>query len=226
MKILAIECTHQVTSIAVEDDGMIFEKNNTDWKKTAESIVSLISATMEAAGLSVQDLDALAISSGPGSFTALRIGMAAAKGIAYGSGKRLVPVPTLLAMAVAAFDHTVLGTVVPVIAAGTGEYYYAVCRRDRLAAGEETAEVQRCRAQELPARLEGVEGEYVIAGRSIGELAVMNDVLKNRCIEADFFTAESIIPLAKSLLSGGRHDHPSAVEPEYSQMFLPGIKKQ
>jgi tRNA threonylcarbamoyladenosine biosynthesis protein TsaB len=181
---------------------------------------------MEEAGLSVQDLDAIAISSGPGSFTALRIGMAAAKGIAYGAGKQLVPVPTLPAMAVAAFGHTAFGTVVPVIAAGTGEYYYAICQRDRFAAGEETAEVQRCRVQELSSRLEGVDGEYVIAGRSIGELAVMNDGLKNRCIEADFFTAESIIPLAKSLLTGGRHDHPSAVEPEYSQLFIPGIKKQ
>src|SRR5512136_810025 len=54
---------------------------------------------LDDAGLSVQDVDAIAIALGPGSFTGLRIGVTTAKGLAYATGKKIVGLPTLDAIA-------------------------------------------------------------------------------------------------------------------------------
>ena len=84
MNILAIECTHEALSAAVLSAGIVTEAVSADWKKAAESLVPLVEQVMTRSGLNRQELEGIAISSGPGSFTALRIGMSVAKGIAYG----------------------------------------------------------------------------------------------------------------------------------------------
>ncbi len=62
-------------------------------------LVPKIEEVLSAANLTPQDVDAVAVSAGPGSFTGLRIGLSAAKGFAWTIRKPLVPVPTLLALA-------------------------------------------------------------------------------------------------------------------------------
>jgi tRNA threonylcarbamoyladenosine biosynthesis protein TsaB len=225
MKILAIECTHQLTAVAVENEGRITENLNNDWKKTAETIIPLISKTLDEAELTLQDLDCIAISSGPGTFTALRIGMSAAKGIAYGAGKILVPVPTLKAMASAALVHTAGDAVVPVIPTGTGEYYYSIYVRDTLVNGGDGPEVLRSPAGKLADRLEQLGGSFTVVGRRHGNTEIHAGPLHEKCIDADFFTAASIVPLAEITFARRMAVDPSGVEPEYNQMFVPGIKK-
>ena len=123
MNILAIECTHAALSVAVMNAGVVTELRSADWKKAAESLGPLIEQVMAESALDLQQLDCIAISSGPGSFTALRIGMAIAKGVAYGLGIPLVPVPTMPAMAASLRAETV--RVMAVIPSRKGEYYYA-----------------------------------------------------------------------------------------------------
>ncbi len=65
----------------------------------AEKLFGTIDSVLKSAQVSQDDLKAIAISNGPGSFTGLRIGMSAAKGIAYGSSIPLIPVPTFEALA-------------------------------------------------------------------------------------------------------------------------------
>jgi tRNA threonylcarbamoyladenosine biosynthesis protein TsaB len=68
----------------------------------SEKLLTLVQGVMAEASLSLQDLDAVAISSGPGSFTGLRIGFSTAKGLCYASQRPLVTVPTFEAIAMAA----------------------------------------------------------------------------------------------------------------------------
>ena len=98
MNILAIECTHEALSVAVVKGGIVTEAVSADWKRAAESLVPLVEQVMTESRLNRRELEYIAISSGPGSFTALRIGMSVAKGIAYGLGIPLVPVPTMPAL--------------------------------------------------------------------------------------------------------------------------------
>jgi tRNA threonylcarbamoyladenosine biosynthesis protein TsaB len=226
MKILAIECTHQLACVTVKNGSRLFERVNEEWQKTAEAIVPLVMQAMTDAGLRPAELDCVAVSSGPGSFTALRIGMSAAKGIAFGADRPLVSVPTLLAMALSASDHSGSSHIVPVIQSRPGEYYYSIYRR---AGGEgmlEELESSRCQSVELAGRLEKLAGEFVIVGRSIAELAGHDAALAPFCIEASFFTAASLLPYAEKTLSEGVDVMLAEAVPDYRQQFVPGQQKQ
>ena len=129
MHILAIECTHISLSVAVMSGNTVRLVSGQEWSRAAETILPLVQQALEESGTPGAMLDAVAVSSGPGSFTALRIGMSAAKGIAFGFGVPLVPVPTLPAMAVAALPFTDAEVIVPVIPSRRDEYYYACYSR-------------------------------------------------------------------------------------------------
>jgi tRNA threonylcarbamoyladenosine biosynthesis protein TsaB len=101
MKVLAIETATIAGSAAVVDDelGLIGEVRVDVRVAHAERLMPSIQWLMESSRTSIKDIDAFAISIGPGSFTGLRIGLSTAKGLAYAAKKPLVPVRTLDAFA-------------------------------------------------------------------------------------------------------------------------------
>ena len=105
MKVLGIETSTKVCSVGVADlRGISAESAAEDRHVHSDMIVSLIEQTMRASGLALQELEAVAVSVGPGSFTGLRIGMSAAKGLCRALKLPLVAVPTFEAVACAVFD--------------------------------------------------------------------------------------------------------------------------
>lgn len=88
----------------------------------AVTVLPLIERVLEKAGKNVADLDAVAASAGPGSFSGLRVGLATVKGLAYASDCRLVTVSTLEALASAA--GVIDGDVVVLLDARKGEIYW------------------------------------------------------------------------------------------------------
>ncbi|MCL2016146.1 MAG: tRNA (adenosine(37)-N6)-threonylcarbamoyltransferase complex dimerization subunit type 1 TsaB [Defluviitaleaceae bacterium] len=100
MKILALETSGKVASVAiVENDSVLAEYSSSTAKKHAETLMPMIESVVAVVGGSVEDLDFIACTSGPGSFTGLRIAATTAKGLAFAANKPLVAVPTLDAMA-------------------------------------------------------------------------------------------------------------------------------
>lgn len=98
--ILHIETSTDLCSVAVSKDGfMVFEKsakgNGNSRGNAAEGLGSLVDEALTAAEEAHAELDAVAVSSGPGSYTGLRIGVSMAKGVCYGKDLKLVGVPTL-----------------------------------------------------------------------------------------------------------------------------------
>lgn len=111
MKILGIETAALICGAAIVVDGNIISEEQTSEKKVhAENIMRLVDASLSKAGVTLKDLDAIAISIGPGSFTGLRIGLSVAKGFAYAMDKPLVAVSTLDALARRAVDAGVVKT--------------------------------------------------------------------------------------------------------------------
>ena len=100
MKILGIESSSLVASIAiVEDDNMLAEYT-VNFKKThSQTLLPMLDEVMRMLGMELQEIDAIAVSGGPGSFTGLRIGAATAKGLGFALQKPLIHVPTLDATA-------------------------------------------------------------------------------------------------------------------------------
>ncbi len=100
MRILALETSAKAVSAAVTEDGKVLASGYQDTGLThSRTLMPIVEHILKNIGLTVQDCDAIAVAAGPGSFTGIRIGVSAAKGLAFGADKPTVGVSTLAAMA-------------------------------------------------------------------------------------------------------------------------------
>ena len=100
MKILAIDSSGQTASVAVWEDDLTLAEFSILAKKThSQTLLPMLEALREKMELDMGEIDAVAVTSGPGSFTGLRIGSATAKGFGFALGKPIIPVPTLAGLA-------------------------------------------------------------------------------------------------------------------------------
>lgn len=100
MKILAIDTSASSGSIALlEDDQVIAELTTCTQKTHVERLLPLIKTLLSSINTKIEDVDGFALTIGPGSFTGLRIGLAAIKGLAWSLNKPVVGVSTLEALA-------------------------------------------------------------------------------------------------------------------------------
>lgn len=105
--ILQIETATTVCSVALSENGKILACREADQRNIhAEKITVFVNEVLQAAGKSFNNIDAIAISSGPGSYTGLRIGVSAAKGLSFALDKPLIAVETLEAMAAGLIDQS------------------------------------------------------------------------------------------------------------------------
>ena len=97
--ILNIETSTSVCSVALSQDEKIIEyRESPDDKLHSTQLIPFIEEVFKSSGVFAKDLDAVAVSKGPGSYTGLRIGVSTAKGIAYSVNKPLIAIGTLLCM--------------------------------------------------------------------------------------------------------------------------------
>ena len=93
--ILCLETATSVCSVALCDtSGIISLKESHENKSHASQLTLFVEEILNSAGIEACDLDAIAVSKGPGSYTGLRIGVSTAKGIAYASSIPLIGIET------------------------------------------------------------------------------------------------------------------------------------
>ena len=125
MKILAFETSAKAGSVALLENGKLLGENYQNTGLThSQTLMSMAEALLAHCGLSVKDLEAVAVAAGPGSFTGVRIGVAAAKGLAWGGEKPCYGVSTLEAMALNLGVYE--GVVCPVMDARRSQVYNAL----------------------------------------------------------------------------------------------------
>jgi len=127
--LLLIETSTDICSVCLSNGETILDARSAVEQYThAKAITLLIEACMKAGNRSLTDLDAVAISSGPGSYTALRVGTSTAKGICYALNKPLIAISTLQMLADAAIQQAAdqQGLYCPMIDARRMEVYTAV----------------------------------------------------------------------------------------------------
>lgn len=124
--ILNIDCAQETAAVGIAQDGeCLAMRSNAQQTDHASWIHLAIKELFAETGISLTQTDAVAVTSGPGSYTGLRVGMATAKGLCYALQKPLICVPTLEMMAYAA-RHTTAELICPMIDARRMEVYAAI----------------------------------------------------------------------------------------------------
>ena len=100
MKILALETSAVTASVAVtEDEKLIAQSFQNSGLTHSVTLMPMVTQLLSNTGLALEDIDVVAVAAGPGSFTGVRIGVAAAKGLAWPQDKPCAPCSTLESMA-------------------------------------------------------------------------------------------------------------------------------
>lgn len=111
LPLLAIETSGELCSTALQIEGNIFYEYTIRQKNIhSEKLFEMVQNLLSSAKITINEIGAIAYSSGPGSFTGLRIGLSAAKGIAFGISKPVIPVLTFDALAFAIAKYHKFGT--------------------------------------------------------------------------------------------------------------------
>ncbi len=162
MLILGIESSAVSAGAALLKDGKLISESYLNVGLThSETLLEVIDTCLKNAGLTVNDVDAFAVSRGPGSFTGIRIGVAAVKGLCFGTDKPVYGVSTLEAMAWGAALDAYL--ICPVMDARCMQVYSALfsCENGKL--NRLLPDAPR-KLDELYAELKGFSGTVLFIG--------------------------------------------------------------
>lgn len=122
MKILALDSSGLVASVAIMEDDTLMAEYTIQYKKThSQTLLPMLDEVKRMIELDLDTIDAIAVAAGPGSFTGLRIGSATAKGLGFALQKPLIPIPTIEALAYNMYGSSHL--VCPIMDARRGQVY-------------------------------------------------------------------------------------------------------
>ena len=125
MNVLAVETSTELCSVALLRGGELFVEEALAENRHSALLLPMLRRVLDRAHLEASHLDAFAFGQGPGSFTGIRIACGIVQGLAFGAGRPVVPVPSLLALA----EQTHEGRVVCALDARMGEAYLAAYAR-------------------------------------------------------------------------------------------------
>jgi len=216
--VLGIESATPVASVAVAGQGGILAERMVLNRRThSVNLLPMLKAVLEESEIDRHKLTGIAVSSGPGSFTGLRIGMSTAKALAWVWGLPVVGISTLTAMA-----HPLTvggGLVCPILNARKNEVYTAIfdcqgevvnCLQEPMAAG--------------PLRLAEILLEFKRPVTFLGDgvpvygaqlLEALGSLARLAPLSASFPRGAAVAELGLAALREGRGIEPSALQPEY-----------
>lgn len=230
-RILLIETSASTLSVAVAQDGVVLtERICREPRRQASLTAPLVKETLDAASLRLPDCDAVAVSSGPGSYTGLRVGVSTAKGLCFGASLPLIAVGTpdiLVAGAKCAVsaghdgDSNRPSFIVPMIDARRMEVYTAVYNSE----GERITPVE---AKIVEA---GAYDEYLCAGKVlfVGDGAMKcREVLShpNAMFMASEPLASNMASLAEAAFRASRFEDVAYFEPFYLKDFVATVSRK
>ncbi len=227
-RILCIETATKTCSVALGVDGECasLKEVTRDHFSHAEELNRFIQEALEEGGLRFEELDAIAIGSGPGSYTGLRIGVSTAKGLVYGLGIPLIALRTLRFMALARAEGKDLprdARIIPMLDARRDEVYCTVHDGKGELLEEERA--LELREDSFP-RLEGTDRVAFIGSGAAKARELLRSIEK-ASFDPDYHpSASQMIAGAERSFREERFEDPFAFEPFYLKDFVPTKPKK
>lgn len=217
MKILGIESASLVASAAIVADETLVAEYTVNFKKThSQTLLPMIDEIVKMVDLDLQEIDGIAISGGPGSFTGLRIGGATAKGLGLALKKPLLHIPTLEALAFNLWGSDAL--ICPMMDARRNQVYTGLYHMKR--DPEIVMDQDACDIHDLIAKI-NAQGERVVF---LGDgVPVYQKVLEAELTVPYAFApahmnahrAASVAVLGKYYLQQGKEMPAAEFEPDY-----------
>lgn len=162
MKILAIDTSAVCAGVAVVEKGKILSESSVNTGLThSRTLMPMIDSTLKNGEIDISEIDCFACSVGPGSFTGVRIGVAAVKGLCDGLGKKCMAVSTLEALAYNLCDRDCVA--VSVMDARCQQVYCAIFRNENGVVTRLT-EDNALKIETLGEKLKEYEGDIIFVG--------------------------------------------------------------
>lgn len=218
MKILGIDSSGLVASAAICSNDIVVAEFTVNNKQThSQTLLPMIAQVVEMSGVALEELDAIAVASGPGSFTGLRIGAATAKGLGLALNVPLVAVPTLegLAYRLAGMD----GLICPMMDARRSQVYSGIYRVNELNLDVICAQ-DALPVQDMIGKINELGEKVTVLGDGV---PVHYDLLKEQLtvkwqeapIHLSRQSAASVAVLGQHYLSQGKEQTAAAFRPDY-----------
>lgn len=213
MLILAIDTATKIGSVALYEDktGIIGEINLYVKVNHSNVIMKAVDSLFDLSGYTIKDVDKIAVTTGPGSFTGIRIGVAIAKGLAYSLEKPIIGINELDVLAETGEERE--GLIVPLIDARKERVYYSQYKYEN----RKLVRKEEYKDGELRDILEKLKGEKVVF---IGDGAIVNQELIKEIMGEDnivFSKANSIPRAAMAAQMALQHENDNiyTLEPFY-----------
>ena len=213
MLILAIDTATKIGSVALYEDktGIIGEINLYVKVNHSNVIMKAVDSLFDLSGYTIKDVDKIAVTTGPGSFTGIRIGVAIAKGLAYSLKKPIIGINELDVLAETGEERE--GLIVPLIDARKERIYYSQYKYEN----RKLVRKEEYKDGELRDILEKLKGEKVVF---IGDGAIVKQELIKEIMGEDniVFSKVNSIPRAAMAAQMALHhedDNIYTLEPFY-----------
>lgn len=226
--ILNIETATTVCSVALAKDGqLISHKEINEGYTHSENLTVFIEEVLKEAEIKISELDAVAVSKGPGSYTGLRIGVSTAKGLCFALEKPLIAIPTLLVMTerakscISPLSSPISYLFCPMIDARRMEVYCALYDENLNAVKNISAEIID----------ENSFSEFLSKSKICffgdGSTKCKPEIIHPNAVflENIFPSAKNMIELSKKAFTEKRFEDVAYFEPYYLKDFVAGKKK-
>jgi tRNA threonylcarbamoyladenosine biosynthesis protein TsaB len=181
VRILAADTALGACSVAVLDGAQVLAHRFVTMERGhAEALAPMVEDAMRESGIPFADIDRLAVTTGPGTFTGQRVGLAFMRGLRIALKKPLIGVTTLEAMCAAAMDESKLEYAAAIHDARRGEAYLAIASKDALLLAPEILSlddaanrIAKAIPQNAGVALAGTAAEFVAARMKQGCVTVI-----------------------------------------------------
>jgi tRNA threonylcarbamoyladenosine biosynthesis protein TsaB len=198
--ILALDTATEYCSAALLKDGQIYSLAEHCPNQHAAKLLQMIEDLLKQAHIKLNDVDAIALGCGPGSFTGVRIAVSIAQGLAYGLQKPLIPISTLNIMAQQAYEKYGVKHAQVALDARMQQIYYGQFALDTNALMQPEGEMSLLFLEEV------IKSNIAKVGNGWGDDADYKDVIP---------LASSALPLALALFQQNNVVSPELIQPIY-----------